>query len=393
MKYQASRQEVQQMAQETAAAASASAPGEQTAIMTSGQAQALEAQIASQILTAEQASRYFQTGSYGSVLGIRVHNYATSGQIVRLSHKSSRAVKGLNPWAAEDAGENYYSTAEKAEPLQIPESAVCEFCGKKLEYLAVLNHVNRIYEWEVERWSGIPLRCGCRKAKEKQAALDAEEKRLEAEEKRRREDEAKKARVEKQMAHSGMKARFLSRTFANFCTDTPERSRACRISKEYADNFTAHSANGDGLYIEGTFGTGKTHLAAAIAIQLMEQGRNVIFRTADDLLRDIKATFDENGREEQKVLARLKECDLLVIDDIGKEMATDWSTAQLYAVINDRYECQKPVIITTNFNEDDLIAVESPRGVGEHRIRAILSRLHEMCMLLTMNWQDWRGTR
>ena len=125
----------------------------------------------------------------------------------------------------------------------------------------------------------------------------------------------------------------------------------------------------------------------------MEQGHSVIFRTADDLLREIKDTFDETGQKERKVLEQLKNCDLLVIDDIGKEQATDWSTAQLYAIINDRYECQKPVIITTNFNEKDLIAVEAPKGVGEHRIKAILSRLHETCRLMSMNWQDWRGAQ
>ena len=119
----------------------------------------------------------------------------------------------------------------------------------------------------------------------------------------------------------------------------------------------------------------------------------MIFKTADDLLRDIKATFDDTGQEEKKVIDRLKTCELLVIDDIGKEQATDWSTAQLYAIINDRYECQRPLIITTNFNENDLVAVESPKGVGEHRIRAILSRLHETCRLLTMSWPDWRGAQ
>ena len=118
----------------------------------------------------------------------------------------------------------------------------------------------------------------------------------------------------------------------------------------------------------------------------------MIFGTADDLLREIKATFDDNGGE-QKVLERFKHCDLLVIDDLGKEQATDWSTAQLYAIINDRYECQKPLIITTNFGEADLIAVESPKGVGNHRIQAILSRLHETCRAMTMDWQDWRGAQ
>ena len=121
----------------------------------------------------------------------------------------------------------------------------------------------------------------------------------------------------------------------------------------------------------------------------MEQGREVIFRTADDMLREIKATFDTG--KEQQILDALKKCELLVIDDIGKEQATDWSTAQLYAIINDRYENQRPVIITTNFNENDLITVESPKGVGAHRIRAILSRLHETCRLMTMDWDDWRG--
>lgn len=375
-------------------AAAAGASEGQMIIAASGQVQDLEAQIASQTLTPEQAALYFQAGYYVGIPGIRQRNYATASQIRQLSHKSHRAVKGLSG-AADDGMMDFWDIglSEKAAPLQVPGPASCEFCGRKLDYIAVLNRVDRIYEWEVERWSQVPLRCSCEQAKSKWDAADAEKQRLAEEEQGRRKEAERKAKAERQMAESGMKARFLARTFENFYIDTPGRAKAYRISKEYADNFAAHSANGDGLYIEGTFGTGKTHLAAAIAIQLMEQGKIVIFKTADDLLRDIKATFDESGREEQKVLARLKGCDLLVIDDLGKEQATDWSTAKLYSIINDRYECQKPIVITTNFNEDDLVAVESPKGVGGHRIRAILSRLHEMCRLMTMNWQDWRGTR
>lgn len=354
--------------------------------MTSSEVQALEAQIGTQTLTAKLAARYFPTAHYGT--GIVERLYATASQVRQLAQKGHGTVKGVNPFG----NDGLYPDPWGAKPLQIPEGSVCEFCGRPLEYIAALQHTNGIYEWEVERWSSVPVRCKCEKAAAKWAAQDAEDERQAQEEQRRREEAARKARAEKQLAQSGMKARFLSRTFANFRTDTPGRARAHRVAKEYADNFTAHSANGDGLYIEGTFGTGKTHLAAAIALQLMEQGHSVIFRTADDLLRDIKATFDD-GDGERKVLERLKGCDLLVIDDIGKEQATDWSTAQLYAIINDRYECQKPVIVTTNFNETDLIAVEAPKGVGEHRIKAILSRLHETCRLMSMNWQDWRGAQ
>ena len=354
----------------------------------SSEAQALEEQIRTQTLTDEESRAYFGTGAYAGNFGAK-RCYATTSQIKRLAHKSRTAVKGLNPW--QDDGLDFYYSQPKPEPLTMPEPKVCEFCGAEREYLGLISHNGRIYEWEVERWSNMPQRCGCEEAVKKREEEAAERKRLEEEERQRREAEARRERIEKQLADSGMKKRFLARRFENFVTDTQGRKSAYRTAKEYADNFEAHKENGDGLYIEGTFGTGKTHLAAAIAIQLMEQGHGVIFKTSDDLLRDIKATFDENGREEQKVLDRMKRCELLVIDDIGKEQATDWSTAQLYAIINDRYECQRPVIITTNFNENDLIEVESPKGVGTHRIKAILSRLHETCGLMTMDWQDWRG--
>lgn len=334
-------------------------PAARTISMTSSEAQALEAQIGTQTLTDKQAARYFP----GAYCGIRITGvetrYATALQVRRLAHKNRRAVKGLNPWINEDAGNGFFTGPHEPEPLKIPADGVCEFCGKPLEHLAILYHANSAnssYEWEIERWSEIPMRCKCEKAEAKWAAQDAEDERRAREEKRQREESARKAKAKERLARSGMKARFLSRTFANFRT-------------------------------------GKTHLAAAIALQLIEQGYSVIFRTADDLLRDIKATFDGVGEGEQEVQERIKGCGLLVIDDIGKEQATDWTTAQLYAIINDRYESQKPLIVTTNFNETDLTAVESPKGVCEHRIKAILSRLHETCRLMSMNWQDWRGAQ
>lgn len=362
--------------------------GEKVTALDSSEAQALEEQIQTQTLTVEDSIAYFGTGAYAANFAYTKRYYATASQIEKLSRKNRTAVKGLNPW--ENDGLNFWQESQ-TERLTIPEPKKCEFCGKTREYLGLIDKLGGIYTWEVEKWSAIPQYCDCQEAKEKREEEEAERRWQEEQERKRREEEARRRMVEKQLADSGMKKRFLSRRFENFVTDTPGRKSAFRTAKEYADNFEAHKANGDGLYIEGTFGTGKTHLAAAIAIQLMEQGHGVIFKTADDMLRDIKATFDDRGNEEQAVIDKLKRCELLVIDDIGKEQATDWSTAQLYAIINDRYESQRPVIITTNFNENDLVAVESPKGVGTHRIKAILSRLHETCGAMTMDWQDWRG--
>lgn len=317
-----------------------------------------------QILTDEDAERYFGSDYYAGA-----------------SVLTSEEITAQNMLGSKDA----------------PEPTTCEFCSKTLYHLGRIVPPKKNSQYFNEReascagWSRIPQRCDCPEATAAWAARDAEEKRQQEERDRLYREERHRERVASQLTRSGIKQRFLRRTFGNFVTETPEQQKAFDIAKAYADDFDRHLLNGKGLYIEGTFGTGKTHLAAAISLQLIEQERNVIFKTADDLFRDIKDTFDKDNGDERAVLDRYKTCDLLVIDDLGKEQSTDWSTAQLYAIINDRYENQKPVIITTNFNENGLIAMESPRGVGEHRIRAILSRLHETTTAMTMTGQDWRS--
>ena len=109
-------------------------------------------------------------------------------------------------------------------------------------------------------------------------------------------------RIERLLGRSGIKKRFQQRTFDNFRCDTPGRKKNYAIAKEYADNFAYHRARGDGLYIEGTNGTGKTHLAAAIALQLIGEGIPVICKTSSDLLMDIKKSFDSDGAREHEIL-------------------------------------------------------------------------------------------
>lgn len=164
------------------------------------------------------------------------------------------------------------------------------------------------------------------------------------------------------------------------------------IAKEYADNFPLHKARGDGLYIEGTNGTGKTHLAAAIALQLIGEGIPVICKTSSDLLLDIKKSFDDSSVNEAQVLDVYKRVDLLIIDDLGKEQCSDWSMSTLYSILNDRYEDMKPTIVTTNYNADALINALTPKGFDNTKIVAIISRLRETSTVMTMAWTDIRGS-
>lgn len=262
-----------------------------------------------------------------------------------------------------------------------PAPAVCEYCGASLFYegLIIPGSPPHIF-----RWSEKPQRCTCPEASKRWAEYDADK---EAVQERAR----RKARIDKLLQNSGIEKRFQLRTFERFVTDTPERKRAYKITRDYAENFEAELAAGEGLYIEGTYGTGKTHLAAAIGLYLMEREYSVVMKTSFKLLNEIKKAFDDPERSEYQIMRAYEKCDLLIIDDLGKEQCTDWSMSVLYSIVNERYEALKPIIITTNFSSDDLIRALTPKGYGSQKIEAIISRLREVSKALTMAWEDYRS--
>lgn len=282
-------------------------------------------------------------------------------------------------------------TLEEAEAAGLtykfkpPAAEQCQFCGKSLSPVGL--------KWgqTIRLWKPSPQRCDCEQATKYWTDFDREQAAEEERKKERERREIMRARVKKLLGESGIKSRFMRRTFANFLRDTRQRDTCYRAAKEYADNWQTHAANGDGLYIEGTNGTGKTHLAAAIALQLLGQGIPVICKTSDDLLQDIKRTFETQGITEREVLSVYRNIDLLIVDDLGKEQCTDWSMSTLYSIFNDRYESMRPTIITTNYRAEDLTQALIPKGGDNKKIVAIISRLRETSRVLTMAWEDFRG--
>ena len=292
--------------------------------------------------------------------------------------------------AAEEK-DNFIVTPQQAQARGLhwrhepPEPGQCKYCGKTLAPQGI------VFDNEVILWKPFLPRCDCEQAQaywREQNRQEAERKAAENESKRRQDMQE---RVEKLLGKSGIKKRFQRRTFLNFQCDIPGRLKSYKIAKEYADNFARHKAKGDGLYIEGTNGTGKTHLAVAIALQLIHEGVPVICKTSSDLLLDIKKSFDGNGSSESEVLDIYKRVDLLIIDDLGKEQCTDWGMSTLYAIFNDRYEDMQPTIITTNYSSESLVKALTPKGADNSKIVAIISRLRETSTVMTMAWADIRG--
>ncbi|MCA9934125.1 MAG: ATP-binding protein [Ardenticatenaceae bacterium] len=126
--------------------------------------------------------------------------------------------------------------------------------------------------------------------------------------------------------------------------------RAFDTAKEFAE------APQDWLVLNSVgFGNGKTHLAAAVANHIANQGEPVLFIMVPDLLDHLRATFNpSSGTRLDKRFDEVKTAPLLVLDDLGTESATAWAREKLYQLFNYRYNARLPTVITTATPVDEL---------------------------------------
>ena len=147
--------------------------------------------------------------------------------------------------------------------------------------------------------------------------------------------------------------------------------------------------DGGGLYFHGPVGTGKTYLACSIAKRLCDSLVNVRLTKTLGVLSDLKATFGSSGATEDDVFNSLAKCQVLIIDDLGKEAPSEWVLSVLFRVIDDRSESLKPIIVTSNYCKSDL-AERLAGGGAEDTAVAIVSRLEEMCRTVELGGDDRR---
>lgn len=127
------------------------------------------------------------------------------------------------------------------------------------------------------------------------------------------------------------------------------------LAKMYVENFTKHNEN---LFFYGSSGTGKTFLATCIARDLLYKGYVVVYRTATQLIEDIKEIrFNDN----EEVFDMLMNTDLLIIDDLGTEFKSELSRTEVFNIINGRLLDKKKMIISTNLTPEELKSKYSER--------------------------------
>ena len=138
------------------------------------------------------------------------------------------------------------------------------------------------------------------------------------------------------------------------------------------------------LVLTGTYGTGKTHLAAAIGNYRSANGENPIFIVVPDLLDHLRSTFNPNSNVSyDHLFEEIRTASLLILDDLGTQNSSPWAKEKLFQLLNYRYEARLPTVITTTCALDEI----EPRI----RSRMVDSRRCEIYAILTPSYRG-RGS-
>ncbi|MBC5787178.1 ATP-binding protein [Clostridium facile] len=156
--------------------------------------------------------------------------------------------------------------------------------------------------------------------------------------------------------------------------------RILQYCKRYAEQFEPHT---NGIFMSGKTGLGKTHLSLAIAQRVLQRGYTVIYSSVSEIVRKISTQYfgREQGNQSEDIFEILNQVDLLILDDLGAEFESSFSTSAIYDLINARISAGRPTIISTNLTPTELQKRYSER---------IVSRLFTQLTPLNFIGQDVR---
>lgn len=180
-------------------------------------------------------------------------------------------------------------------------------------------------------------------------------------------DAEKGAELEKLLEGSGLSERQRKQTFEAYVTKGMGRE----IVEAKARALLA-ATEGHWLVLAGNRGTGKSHLAVAIMLEVMRRGEAAMFRCVPEMLDELRSGNEDDTYHAK--MKRLKEVPCLVLDDLGKERNTDAGTEYLYQILDFRYRNEKQTIVTTNAATRNKLVEWSKTDY----FVPLLSRLNEM---------------
>jgi DNA replication protein DnaC len=192
------------------------------------------------------------------------------------------------------------------------------------------------------------------------------------------------------LGRSNIPRRYHHCTLANFEAYNDSLTRAVNLAQRVVETFPGGEAADRGLLLMGMPGVGKTHLAVAILKKcIVDRAAQGLFYTTSDLLALLRSTYTgEEKTTESQVLRAITTADVLVLDELGRERATEWRDEMLHLIVNTRYSERRLTIFTTNF---DIGSDVSDPDTLQCRVGfRVYSRLHEMCEFIHLDAADYR---
>ena len=221
-------------------------------------------------------------------------------------------------------------------------------------------------------WSGCPE---CNRIDEERKAA----------EKRRADEADRQRRIEARLNRAGIPLRFRSKKFDRFMANEPGQQEAFYHAVAFANDFVARANEGATMVFAGKPGTGKSHLAIAICLQIMDVGCTAMYLNALDAVRMVRATWRRDSEiTEHSIMDTLAGVDLLVIDEVGAQYGTEGEQVILFDVINRRYQDQQPMILLTNQSKEKFREFIGDRAYD---------RLREAGKWVAFDWDSHRGNR
>lgn len=198
-------------------------------------------------------------------------------------------------------------------------------------------------------------------------------------------DASRKRNIEFLLNNLAIPDRFASCTLQNYEPVNDDAKKALRVCQAYANKWPERLQKGGGLVMCGKPGTGKNHLALAIARHaITEHQSSAVFTTALKIAREYKSTwYKTSSRTEDEVIRYFTKPDLLIIDEVGVQFGSDAEKLIMFEIINTRYERMKPTILISNQSKEELAAF-----IGER----VIDRMNDGggCTL-AFTWESYRS--
>jgi DNA replication protein DnaC len=179
---------------------------------------------------------------------------------------------------------------------------------------------------------------------------------------------------------SNIPVRYQTASFETFVAKSNDQKTALQSAVDFTKNFNIKTDIGTSLVFCGTPGTGKTHLACAIANCLISQGKPCHYAGAWWAIETVKQGFD--GKKTLETIMAYSRYELLIIDEIGRQWGSEAERMLLYQIINKRYEAMRPTIVISNLDLE---------GLTKYLDSATIDRLRENGgRLVVFNWKSHR---